>query len=349
MGLTMLAHLRANLWLLGLTVLLCCVVYPVALWAVGQAALHDRANGSLIHDADGKPIASRLIAHEVKGEQYFQPRPSATGGSPYNATASGASNWAANNYQLRDRVARALAPLVKYGKGPRQGQPVAPDVVAWFRQTPGLVAQWAEAHPGLAQAWAKSEDVTKEYVRDWFKQHPADRQAWAEKNPGKDNPEPEDLAVDFFQAFAREHPRTWLVVVTSKDEKDNKGESVKSVALVGPHAEEGTDDIAAVFFDMWRDAHPDVALEEVPADLVMASASGLDPHITLKNALYQLPRVVDKWAELTGQDKAGLRRDIEALLRRHAHAPLFGLAGVELVNVIEVNLALHTAYAGRVR
>jgi K+-transporting ATPase ATPase C chain len=353
----MLAHLRANLWLLGLTVLLCSVAYPLALWAIGQAAFNNHANGSLVYGKDGKPVASRLIAHEVKGDQYFQPRPSATVKTPWNAAASGASNWAANNYQLRDRVARALAPVVKYGKGPRQGQPVAPDVVKWFREErPGLVAEWAEAHSGLAEAWVKAEDAAKEFVRDWFKQHPneleawirANLAAWKKKNPGRDHPEPEDLARAFFQGFSRIHPATWLAVVETKDEKDAKGEPVKRVALV-EKGDEDSADIAAVFFDLWRDAHPDVALEEVPADQVMASASGLDPHITLRNALYQLERVAGKWAELTGQAPARLRVEIEALVRRHASAPMFGLAGVELVNVVEVNLALHEQYGDKVK
>jgi K+-transporting ATPase ATPase C chain len=345
----MLAHLRANLWLLGLTVLLCSVAYPLALWAVGQAAFHHHANGSLVYGKDGQPVASRLIAHEVKSDQYFQPRPSATVKTPWNAAASGASNWAANNYQLRDRVARALAPVVKYGKGPRQGQPVAPDVVKWFREErPGLVTEWAQAHPALAQAWAKSEDATKEFVLDWFKQRPTELAAWKAENPGKDDPSPEDLARAFFVSFSGQHPATWLSVVETKDEKDARGEPVKRVALV-EKGDKDSADIAAVFFDLWRDAHPDVALEEVPADQVMASASGLDPHITLKNALYQLDRVAGKWAELTGQAPARLRVEIEALVRRHASAPMFGLAGVELVNVVEVNLALHDLFGDKVK
>ncbi len=341
----MLAHIRANLWLLVLTLLLCSVVYPVALWGVGQAAFRDKANGSLVYEND-KAVGSRLIAHEVKGDEYFQPRPSATGGSAWNAAASGASNWAANNYALRDRVARALAPVVKYAKGPKKGKLVAPDVVQWFRaERPGLVADWANAHNGLAQAWAKSEDATKKYVADWFKAHPADWQDWQRKNPGKASPEPEELAVAFFNGFSRDHPATWLAIVESKTEKDDKGAPIKQVGLV-EKGDEDSAEIAAVFFDMWRDAHPNVELEDVPADLVMASASGLDPHITLKNAQFQLQRVADKWAERTHQDPAKLRGEIETLLREHASAPMFGLAGVELVNVVEVNLALKKRYDG---
>ena len=81
-------------------------------------------------------------------------------------------------------------------------------------------------------------------------------------------------------------------------------------------------------------------LEEVPADLVTSSASGLDPHITLKNALYQLERVAAEWAKKTKGDEKTIRDDIEAMLKTHASPPMFGLVGVEMVNVLEVNLAL---------
>src|SRR5579872_403062 len=116
----MLAHIRANLLLLVLSILACNVLYPVALWVIGQAAFHDKAEGSLIYDKNGKAIGSRLIAQPFSGAGYFQPRPSA---ASYNAAASGASNWGASQYLLRERVARQLGPIVKYA-GAKKGQPV---------------------------------------------------------------------------------------------------------------------------------------------------------------------------------------------------------------------------------
>src|SRR5437016_7413884 len=139
-------HLRANLLLLVASVLLCSVLYPGALLLIGQPLFHDKAEGSLIY-RDGKLIGSRLIAQPFTGDQYFQPRPSA---ASYNAAASGASNWGANNYLLRDRVARQLGPIVKYRTGPRKGEPAAPDIEPWFRKdqfqrASGIEAHWANA------------------------------------------------------------------------------------------------------------------------------------------------------------------------------------------------------------
>src|SRR5580700_1545534 len=102
----MLQHIRANLWLLFCTLLLCSVAYPLALWVVGHTVFRHQADGSLLHGRDKQLVGSRLIAQAFNGDEYFQPRPSATTPA-YNASASGASNWAASNPLLRGRVAQA--------------------------------------------------------------------------------------------------------------------------------------------------------------------------------------------------------------------------------------------------
>src|SRR5262245_35835555 len=130
-------HVRANLWLLVATLVLCSVAYPLALLGVGQTLFPRQAVGGLI-DSAGNPVltaeeavGSRLIAQPFTGDEYFQPRPSA---ASYNGAASSGSNWGANNYLLRERVARQLGPIVKYYSGPKKGQPAGPDVEAWFQK-----------------------------------------------------------------------------------------------------------------------------------------------------------------------------------------------------------------------
>ncbi len=57
----MTAHLRANLWLLALTVLLCSVLYPLVLLGIGQTVFHDKAQGSLVTRCRRQP--DRFAAH----------------------------------------------------------------------------------------------------------------------------------------------------------------------------------------------------------------------------------------------------------------------------------------------
>src|SRR5262245_43258809 len=248
------SHMRGILWLLVLTLVICCGLYPITLWAIGQTMFRDRAQGSLVKDMDGTVVGSRLIAQPFSGDKYFQPRPSA---ASYNATAASGSNWAANNYLLRDRVARQLGPIVKYKTGTKKGQLAAPDIEAWFQKDnyqgqPNIVAQWAQAHSGLAQAWVKADKLNAEYVKTWVKgwktAQPADALQWLKDHADlidakTGEVKPEDLAGIFFETFSKANPGRWPAIV---ERKNDKGDVEKVVDKVRDGA-----DIQAVFFDMW--------------------------------------------------------------------------------------------------
>src|SRR6202048_5163772 len=178
-------HVIKSFWLLGSTVVICCLIYPLAVWAIGQTFFPFTANGSMVTGPDGKQVGSLLIAQPFTKDEYFWPRPSA---ASYDASASASSTLAASNYLLRDRVATTLGPIVKYRGGPKAGQLVAPDVEAWFQQdkyagNPHIVAQWADLHNAVALAWVNADPTHAQYIDGWAKAHPDVVVQWVKNNP----------------------------------------------------------------------------------------------------------------------------------------------------------------------
>jgi len=173
----------------------CCAVYPLVVFGAGQLLFAKKANGSLILDDQGKPIASTLLAQNFTADKYFAPRPSAAG-TGYDPTSSAGSNLGATSQALHDNVKQRVAD------------------------------------------YRKANNLTEDQL--------------------------------------------------------------------------------------------------VPADAVTASGSGLDPHISLKNAAIQVPRV----AKARGMTED----DLKALVVKYTDGRDFGILGEPGVNVVKLNLALDGKY-----
>lgn len=78
----------------------------------------------------------------------------------------------------------------------------------------------------------------------------------------------------------------------------------------------------------------EVPAEDISVDLIAASGSGIDPHISPAAAQLQVPRVAAA---------RGLPREIvQALVMEHVEPPVLGVLGQPRVNVLELNLALES-------
>ena len=107
---------------------------------------------------------------------------------------------------------------------------------------------------------------------------------------------------------------------------------------LGPTSQKLLDQVAARVH-AYRQDNGLGADAQVPVDAVTASASGLDPHISLANARLQLPRV----ARLRQIPEAELLQ----LVDQHTRARTFGLLGEPRVNVLQLNLALDARLPSR--
>jgi potassium-transporting ATPase KdpC subunit len=87
------------------------------------------------------------------------------------------------------------------------------------------------------------------------------------------------------------------------------------------------------------EAQPELASEPLPADMLTASASGLDPDITPANASLQVARVANARGVPPEQ--------IAALVRKHVTPRSLWIFGEPRVNVLELNIALEEAFTGK--
>lgn len=78
--------------------------------------------------------------------------------------------------------------------------------------------------------------------------------------------------------------------------------------------------------------NPAITKAEIPADLITASASGLDPHFSVQAAQVQVKRI----AKIRDIEEA----DLMSLIEEHTEKPLLGLFGPAKINVLKLNIAL---------
>lgn len=87
--------------------------------------------------------------------------------------------------------------------------------------------------------------------------------------------------------------------------------------------------------DTFLAEHPDLTAEDIPSDLLTASGSGLDPHISPKAAEIQIPTVAKN---------SGLSEDqVKQIVADNTEHKILGIFGEEKVNVLKCNIDIANA------
>ena len=147
----LISELRASIAATLLLAVLCCGIYPVAVWAVGQGLFSGKANGSLVR-FNGKVVGSALIAQGFTGPAYFHPRPSAAG-QGYDAIHSGGTNLGPTSKKLVEDVKQRVADY-RAENGLSSDTPVPADAVT-------SSASGLDPHIGVRNALLQAARVAK--------------------------------------------------------------------------------------------------------------------------------------------------------------------------------------------
>ncbi len=131
--------------------------------------------------------------------------------------------------------------------------------------------------------------------------------------------------------FMKSRPSAINYNTYTQEEKDSgeytgPSSGSKNYAPTNPELVKRVEEDIAVFLK----AHPSVKEADIPTDLLTASGSGLDPHISPASAAIQIPAL----SESTGLSKETL----EKIVKGHTQGKLLGIFGEETVNVLMVNL-----------
>lgn len=167
----MIQQLRIAIIVLVAMTILTGVVYPVVVTVIAQVAFPTQANGNLIQQSE-RIVGSELIGQSFTRPEYFWGRLSATAPVPYNAAASGGSNFGTLHPSLK-LAAEARIAALKSGGSPEGSVPI--DLVT--ASGSGL-----DPHISLAAAAfqvpriVKSRKMPEDAVRELIQQHTEGRQ-----------------------------------------------------------------------------------------------------------------------------------------------------------------------------
>ena len=252
-GGSILGHIWASIGVTLVLGVVCCGLYPLAVWAIGQAVFPIQANGSLV-TKDGKfttddqqAVGSYLIGQNFSAPGYFHPRPSSAG-SGYDGSNSGGSN---------------LGPLSDKLINGATNDPAAPVPAARGSvRSPCANCSASRRAPSRPLKLSTFDGIRLRVIH---------------------------YCVDngiAFKLYKINPDGTQIAEVPLAAYQDKDG-NLLDVKLVDdfPHPPTDPTDKIAVIADNFA--------KLIPGDAVTGSGSGLDPHISPENAELQAQRVAD--------------------------------------------------------
>jgi potassium-transporting ATPase KdpC subunit len=299
-GGNILHHIWASIGVTLVLGVICCGLYPLAVWAISQVVFPIQANGSLV-TKDGKfttddtqAVGSSLIGQNFSLPGYFHPRPSAAGNG-YDGSSSGGSNLG----PLSDKLIN--------------GAPYTPPAA-----TPDAAAT-APAAPSAPMPAATAPQVSGSAASPPAPPAPAfDGLRLRVIHYCVDN----GIAFKLFKVRP-DGTRIAEEPLTNYQDKDGNLLDDKLVNAFPHPPSDPADKISVVAADFAM---------LIPGDAVTASGSGLDPHISPENAQLQAQRVADA-------RKLSKQKVLE-LIAANTDRPSLGFLGDPGVNVLMLNIAL---------
>jgi potassium-transporting ATPase KdpC subunit len=167
------------------------VIYPLAVWAVAQAAFPHQANGDQM-TVNGRVVGSSLLGQNFnlplhKGQttpapdpKWFQPRPSAAGPGGYDPTASGASNLGPTNSQLTQTIEQRRAQVAAFNGVPPSAVPADAVTASGSGLDPDISPQYAQIQVDRV---AKARHLPVTEVEKLVKEHTKGREFKILGNP----------------------------------------------------------------------------------------------------------------------------------------------------------------------
>lgn len=133
------------------------------------------------------------------------------------------------------------------------------------------------------------------------------------------------------ERFMKSRPSAVNYNTYTQEDKENGnytgiGSGSKNYAPTNPELVKRVQEDITAFLE----ANPSVKQEDIPTDLLTASGSGLDPHISPASADIQIPALV----KATGLSK----EQLETIVKNNTQGKVLGIFGEETVNVLKVNL-----------